>query len=94
MIISFFTRLLLAAYFLEAGLVLIVVPWSGFWDRNFCVESMPALAQWLGNPVARGAVSGIGLVTTLAGLAEFGAAFIGRRAQSSPAPDTPLHPDH
>jgi hypothetical protein len=93
-IISFFTRLLLAAYFLEAGLVLIVVPWSGFWDRNFFVERLPALAQWLGNPVARGAVSGIGLVTTLAGLAEFGAAFAGRRPHTNPAPNPPLHPDH
>lgn len=88
------TRLLLAAYFLEAGLVLIVAPWSSFWDRNFFVERLPSLAEWFGSPVARGAISGIGIVTTLAGLAEFGAAFAGRhpsQPESSPGPT--LHSD-
>ena len=81
------TRLLLAAYFLEAGLVLIVAPWSSFWDRNFFVDRLPAMSAWVNHPVARGAVSGIGLVTTLAGLVEFGAAFAGRRPQSGASPD-------
>jgi hypothetical protein len=79
------TRLLLAAYFFEAGLVLIVAPWSAFWDRNFFVARIPELAELLGSPVARGAVSGIGLVTTLAGLAEFGGAFQRRSTAGSTA---------
>jgi hypothetical protein len=76
---------LLAAYFLEAGLVLVVAPWSAFWDRNFFVERIPQLADFLRSPVARGAVSGIGLVTTLAGLAEFGSAF-NRRSHADAGP--------
>ena len=84
---------MLAAYFLEAGLVLIVAPWSSFWDRNFFVERLPATAEWLNHPIARGAVSGIGLVTTLAGLAEFGAAFGGRRAQSDASSGPPVQSD-
>jgi hypothetical protein len=73
--------------------VLIVAPWSGFWDRNFFADRLPALAPFLSSPFARGAVSGIGLVTTLAGLAEFGAAFGGRRTHSGPAGEPTLHSD-
>jgi hypothetical protein len=68
--ISFLTRILFAAYFLEAGLILIVAPWSGFWDRNLFLETIPALEHVLGNPFARGAVSGVGAITVIAGLAE------------------------
>ena len=50
LIISLVTRLLLAAYFLEAGLVLIVAPWSAFWDRNFFVARLPQLGEFLGSP--------------------------------------------
>ena len=74
-----FTRLLFAAYFLEAGLILMVAPWSTFWDRNFFAESVPALEGILASPFARGAVSGIGAITAVAGLSELGALFISRR---------------
>jgi hypothetical protein len=87
------TRLLLAAYFLEAGLILIVAPWSGFWDRNFFVERVPQLTELLRSPIARGAVSGVGLVTTLAGLAEFGGAF-NRRSSAEPSAGPTVQSDH
>jgi hypothetical protein len=74
-------------------LVLIVAPWSGFWDRNFFVARLPSLAELFGSPIARGAVSGVGLVTTLAGLAEFGAAFSGRRPRPEASSGATLHPD-
>ena len=68
--ISFLTRILFAAYFLEAGLILVVAPWSGFWDRNLFLYSIPSLQQVLASPFARGAVSGVGAITVVAGLAE------------------------
>lgn len=74
-----FTRLLFAAYFLEAGLVLIVAPWSAFWDRNFFASAVPALEGVLASPFARGAVSGIGAITAIAGLSELAAVFLARR---------------
>ena len=77
-----------AAYFLEAGLILIVAPWSGFWDRNFFASTLPVLARIVASPYARGAVSGLGLVTLLAGLAELGAAFASRRE----TPNLPSRP--
>ena len=73
--ISLLTRVLFAAYFLEAGLVLIVAPWSGFWERNFFAGTVPGLASAASSPFFRGAVSGIGAITAIAGLAELGAIF-------------------
>jgi hypothetical protein len=73
--ISLLTRVLFAAYFLEAGLVLIVAPWSGFWERNFFAGAVPWVAHAASSPFVRGAVSGIGAITAIAGLAELAAIF-------------------
>jgi hypothetical protein len=72
-------------------LILIVAPWSTFWDRNFFAEAYPMIDGFLSSPYARGAVSGVGLVTVLAGLAELGGAFASRR-QSPTAPGRPTLP--
>lgn len=85
------TRLLFAAYFLEAGLILVVAPWSGFWDRNFFAGFLPSFSQIFASPYARGAVSGVGVVTMLGGLAEIGGAFALRREATAP-PHTPSLP--
>lgn len=64
-------QLLFVAYLVEAGLVLIIVPWSGLWERNAFLQMA---AFWLADIVrsgwARGAVSGIGLMLVAAGFAE------------------------
>ena len=67
--------MLFAAYFLEAGLVLVVTPWLVFWERNTFVSALPALQRLLLSPYARGAVSGVGVITTIAGVLELAAAF-------------------
>ena len=84
---TFMTRLLFAAYFLEAGLILIVAPWSGFWERNFFIDALPALDRLMGSPFVRGGVSGVGLITAVAGLAELGGVFAARRG----GPRAPTH---
>jgi hypothetical protein len=61
-------------------LILIVVPWSAFWDHNFFAAAYPALATLFDSAYTRGAISGLGLVTLLGGLAELGGAFAARRA--------------
>lgn len=63
-------RLLLTAFFFEAGLVLVLVPWSMYWERNYFVQALPLLEPFLTNDFVRGAVSGLGLVNLLAGLVE------------------------
>ena len=47
-----------------------VAPWSGFWDRNMFLEFFPGWAQLFDSPFVRGAVSGVGAITVLAGLTE------------------------
>jgi hypothetical protein len=72
-------RLILVAYFLEVGLLLVLVPWSVFWDRNYFVLSMPGLQDVLRNHFVRGAVSGVGVVNLLAGFNELAALLWARR---------------
>jgi hypothetical protein len=74
-----FTRLLFVAYFIEVGLLLIVVPWSAFWDRNYFLTVWPALHNVLESNFARGAVSGVGVVNVCAGLVELAALLRWRR---------------
>ena len=73
------TRLLFIAYFIEVGLLLVLVPWSAFWDRNYFVVLAPGLEWLLRNPFFRGAVSGLGLVTLVAGLLDLGSLLAWRR---------------
>lgn len=65
--------------------MLIVAPWSPFWDRNAFGQS-PVVAAWLSNAFFRGAVTGVGVITALAGLAELGGAFR-RRQQPDRGPE-------
>jgi hypothetical protein len=83
LIISLVSRVLFAAYFLEAGFVLMVAPWkTAFWDHNFFIDRLPLFEAVLGNVFVRGAVSGIGFLTALAGLAELAGLFgVGGRGE-------------
>jgi hypothetical protein len=58
------------AYFLEVGFLLVFVPWSPFWDRNYFADLIPAVGWAMKNTFVRGGVSGLGLVNIVAGLAE------------------------
>ena len=64
-------QLLFVAYLVEAGLVLLIVPWSGLWERNAFIQMA---SDWVMDAArsgwARGAVSGVGLMLVAAGLAE------------------------
>lgn len=82
------SRLLFAAYFLEAGFILIVAPWSSFWEHNRFAQARPALAAILDSPYARGAVTGVGVLTAIAGLVELAAVVWskGRRRSAGPEP--------
>jgi hypothetical protein len=65
-------------YFLETGLLLLVVPWSVFWERNLFLDRLPALSGVLLNHFVRGAVSGIGLICLGAALLELATLWRGR----------------
>jgi len=63
-------RTLFVAYFLEVGLLLVLVPWSSFWERNYFVAIFPSLLYALRNNYLRGAVSGLGIVNLLVGFVD------------------------
>jgi hypothetical protein len=76
-------RLLYVAVFLEVGLLLVVLPWSGFWDRNYFAMTWPPLRDLLSNNFVRGAVTGLGLVNLYAGFADLAIVFAGRPGSPS-----------
>jgi polyferredoxin len=69
------------AFFLEVGLLLIVLPWSAFWERNYFAEAWPALQPLLTNNFVRGAVTGLGLVNLFAGFTDLAHVFAAREQQ-------------
>ena len=79
-------RLLYVAYFLEVGLLLVLVPWSSFWDQNYFVHSSALLQTLFQNPFVRGGVSGLGILNLWVGLADLGAIVSMRRASSARPP--------
>ena len=70
--------LLIAALFAEVGLVLVVVPWSPLWDRNYFLEAVPHLRALVVSNYFRGAVSGLGLINIAAGIVELIGLFASR----------------
>ena len=72
-----------AAYFLEAGFILALAPWSSVWEHNAFAQARPALGAFLQSPYARGGVSGVGVITAVAGLAELGSLFAARARRRS-----------
>jgi hypothetical protein len=77
--------LLLAAFFLEVGFVLLVVPWSSYWDRNFFSQAWPPLHAVLTSNYVRGAVSGLGVINVLAAVGEIAEVFSGRPSTPPPS---------
>ena len=84
-------RLFFVAFFLEMGLVLIVVPWLAFWDRNYFSQLLPPLHRLMTNNFVRGAVSGLGLINVLVGLTELVALVLRRSPPARPASISPSH---
>jgi hypothetical protein len=71
-------RLFLVAVFLEVGLLLVIIPWLGFWDNNYFAKAVPTMHGLITNNYVRGAVSGLGLVNVYVGMSELIAAVTAR----------------
>jgi hypothetical protein len=67
-------------------LILVVAPWSDFWDRNMFLDLVPGLEQVFSSPFARGAVSGVGAITVIAGLVELAGVLALRHRAKPDAP--------
>jgi hypothetical protein len=78
---SLFRRLLLIALLLETGLLLVLVPWSTFWERNYFGDLVPLVQMVITNNYVRGAISGLGFVNIAFALSEVAAVVAGRSAE-------------
>lgn len=83
-------RLILVALFLEIGFLLVVIPWSTFWDRNYFAQVIPVVQALMSNNYVRGAISGLGLVNVYLGLAELIATLTARHLP----PTSPFSASH
>lgn len=64
-----------------------MAPWSAFWDHNRFAEARPGLEAFLNTAYVRGGVTGIGVITALAGLAELGSLIAARARRRDPRAD-------
>ncbi len=55
-----FLHVLLTFDIFLLGILLVMVPWLGYWDHNFFLDKFPALIPFLLHPSVRGAVTGLG----------------------------------
>ena len=60
------------------GLLLLVLPWSAFWEQNYFGGVWPLLRFALANNFVRGGVSGLGVVNLAAGIADLSWVFAAR----------------
>lgn len=74
-------RLLIIAVLIELGLLLIVVPWSTYWERNYFAQVSPLVQTLVTNNYVRGAITGLGAVNVLAALSDL--ATLVRRRETS-----------
>ncbi|HLI64262.1 MAG TPA: hypothetical protein VKV05_12755 [Terriglobales bacterium] len=57
-------------FWLEIGIILMVAPWTPFWDNNSLLVGFPSLREFFMHDFVRGVVSGLGLVDILLAIAE------------------------
>lgn len=55
-------RVLLVLLYIELGVILVLIPWTAFWERNFFLDRYPQSIPVLLNSYFRGAISGLGLL--------------------------------
>jgi hypothetical protein len=60
-----FLHVLLSLDVFLLGVLLILIPWLGYWDHNFFLDKYPELIPFLLNPSVRGAVTGLGALDVL-----------------------------
>jgi hypothetical protein len=52
------------------GLLLVILPWSEFWEQNYFALGWPIIHMVVTNNFVRGGVSGLGLVNLVVGFAD------------------------
>ena len=58
-------RILLSLDVFLLGVVLIMIPWLGYWDHNFFLDKYPELIPFMLHPSVRGMVTGLGALDVM-----------------------------
>lgn len=69
--------------------MLSLAPWTLFWERNYFAHTLAWLGAWMANPYVRGAVTGVGIVTLVAGFRDLSGIIL---ARGRAADDPPIAP--
>jgi hypothetical protein len=60
------------------GLLLVVLPWSQFWEHNYFAQAWPTVEQIVTNNFVRGGISGLGIVNLVIGFSDLSGIFAAR----------------
>ncbi len=69
-----------------------MAPWSAVWEHNRFAEARPAFESFIKSPYARGGVTGVGVITALAGVVEIGSICASRKRRQEPDLPPPSAP--
>ena len=67
---------------LLVGVILVIAPWTSWWDQNYLLQPYPAVRALVLSPFVRGLVSGLGLVNIVLALLEVHQSFAARRERA------------
>jgi hypothetical protein len=57
-------------FFIELGMILVVIPWTPVWSQNSLLAGYPTLKMIVDHGFVRGAVSGLGLINIWIGISD------------------------
>jgi hypothetical protein len=60
-----------------------VAPWTALWEHNLFGRLLPWLGEAMASQFVRGGVTGVGIVTVIAGLRDLAGALLSRRSVTS-----------
>ena len=76
-------RILFVLYCIEAGAILLLLPWGGGWERLILHVSSPELQRILLMPAVRGLLSGFGVVHLVWAAHDLDLMALARRSRTS-----------
>jgi len=79
--LAWLPRVLFVAYCLEAGVFLVMAPWSRAWPTLSAGLALDGFGPWLLDPRVRGALTGFGLVHLVWGAHDIELWLAGRRSR-------------
>ncbi|MCC7043636.1 MAG: hypothetical protein IT183_07225 [Acidobacteria bacterium] len=81
------TRVFIAVYLVEAGLILTAAPWTDWWRRNYFADLLPWLHMLMATPGMRALVVTVGLLTVAVGITDLWLALAARFGRRGPTSD-------